>query len=628
VTAVIALRGVHFAAAVTLFGELLFALLLVRPDALAWRRLLRVAAWSLAILVVSGALWVGAQAQAMSGAPLAPDVLRAVLGETLFGRVSVLRFALAAALAAALLLPRRARPGGPALLGAAALLAGALLATLAWTGHAAAEAGADRAVHLSADVLHLLAAGAWVGALWPLAAALRAADAAPERAARRFSALGMVCVGALIATGVANAWYTVGSLPAMIGTGYGRLLSLKLALFAAMLALAAVNRWRLTPRLARDTAARARLRGNAAAEAALGLAVLGVVGALGATVPALHEQTGWPFPYTLDLDAARGAEALLGALLVVPLIALPLLIAGARGRRVLGGAGAALLAAALASGVWLLAAPAHPTTYLRSPVRYAADSIARGAGLYREHCAECHGPRAHGDGPAAASLPVRPLDLAAHGSQHREGDLYWWVERGIPGTPMPGYAGAIPESGVWDILNLVRAEADADAARALSDRVQPGVGVPAPDFVFQIGTRPQESLADLRGRETVLLVFYEMPGSLARLRALAGIGAHWRHVGVRVVAFPVRGRAAKPGAGGGAEMLADADPRVAAAYALFAPGGAAQPVEFLIDRRGDLRARWVPGATPGWSAMPALLEQVEVLEREPPRPLARRRHAH
>src|SRR5262245_64425799 len=121
----------------------------------------------------------------MSGLPPASALNLAtvgtVLSETLFGRVWVLRFVIAAALAATLLSRRRALDS------VGALLAGALLASLAWAGHAAGERGTDRLVHLSADAVHLLAAGAWLGALLPLAHVLAKAplDIA-ERATHRF----------------------------------------------------------------------------------------------------------------------------------------------------------------------------------------------------------------------------------------------------------------------------------------------------------------------------------------------------------------------------------------------------------------------------------------------------------
>ena len=73
------------------------------------------------------------------------------------------------------------------------------------------------------------------------------------------------------------------------------MLSIKLGLFGAMLVFAAINRWRLTPSVARHaasaserTAALRRLRANARIEQVLGIAILVVVGALGVTIPAVH----------------------------------------------------------------------------------------------------------------------------------------------------------------------------------------------------------------------------------------------------------------------------------------------------------------------------------------------------
>ena len=43
-----------------------------------------------------------------------------------------------------------------------------MLASLAWAGHGAATPGAAGDLHLAADVLHLLAAGLWLGTLPPL----------------------------------------------------------------------------------------------------------------------------------------------------------------------------------------------------------------------------------------------------------------------------------------------------------------------------------------------------------------------------------------------------------------------------------------------------------------------------
>jgi putative copper resistance protein D len=133
-----------------------------------------------------------------------------------------------------------------------------LVAGIAWTGHAGSTAGDWANLHLTADVLHLVAAAAWLGGLVPLALLLSQARrneahawaSLASQAARRFSILGIVSVGIIISTGIVNAWILVGSIEGLIATEYGRLLMLKLFLFIIMLVYAAINRFLLTPDLA------------------------------------------------------------------------------------------------------------------------------------------------------------------------------------------------------------------------------------------------------------------------------------------------------------------------------------------------------------------------------------------
>jgi len=106
-------------------------------------------------------------------------------------------------------------------------------------------------------------------------------------AVRRFSWLGIVCVGSLAASALVNTWYDVGTLDALTTTDYGRLVVAKLGLFAAMVGLACLNRFHLTPRLAAAGTARA-LQRNTIAEATLGFAAVAAVGFLGAMAPASH----------------------------------------------------------------------------------------------------------------------------------------------------------------------------------------------------------------------------------------------------------------------------------------------------------------------------------------------------
>ena len=92
------------------------------------------------------------------------DILSTVLTETQFGTVSECRFALAIVLTACLAYDR------PPLARSLALASGlGLVAGIAWTGHAGSTAGDWANLHLTADVLHLVAAAAWLGGLVPLA---------------------------------------------------------------------------------------------------------------------------------------------------------------------------------------------------------------------------------------------------------------------------------------------------------------------------------------------------------------------------------------------------------------------------------------------------------------------------
>ena len=262
-------------------------------------------------------------------------------------------------------------------------------------------------------------------------------------------------------------------------------------------------------------------------------------------------------------------------------------------------------------------------------------SIAGGASLYLRHCAICHGALGHGDGPVAASLSARPADLTKHLLHHREGDLLWWLEHGIPGTSMPGFGGQIGEDKLWDVIKFLRAQAEAEEGKTMDASVEPWRPIVAPDFTFQIGRGEQESLAQQRGRRVVLLVYYTLPDSLARLRGLGRSRSELERFAVRIVAVPMpeAERGFQGASALDAGMLAESDPRIAAAYAVFwrtASRVASVPkhVEFLVDLQGYLRARWIPGEEPGWDSIPELLHQAEVLKEEKPHPLTPDRHSH
>jgi copper resistance protein D len=182
-----------------------------------------------------------------------------------------------------------------------ALGSGAALASLAWTGHGAASEGSVGTAQLIADIGHLLGGGAWLGALAALTVILfRSPGVLTEdysslthRLLKGFSMAGTVIVTLVLGSGLVNSWILVGpqNVLTLHLTLYGQLLIAKLLLFGVMLALAAANRFRLTPAYNRalhndgTSGAIAKLRKSLALEFSIALIILGLVAWLGTLEP-------------------------------------------------------------------------------------------------------------------------------------------------------------------------------------------------------------------------------------------------------------------------------------------------------------------------------------------------------
>jgi putative copper resistance protein D len=288
-------RFLHYAALVLLFGGWAYAVF--GAEAPAARRYLDWLLVASAILVFIGSAAVLAVTVAGLGGSydtLADaDLWATIVAETDFGRIWSVRLILAILSVGAAIGWRYHRGKVVRLTGL--MLAGALLVTVAWTGHAAIEEGMPGALHRWADALYLIAAAVWLGALAPLLWLLARKEYSAEAARRLsgFHAVGLAAVLILIATGLVNSFFLVGYPLALLTTRYGQLLILKLALFAAMIWFAARNRSVYTPALTRALSdgtnsglATAKLRRSIGGELALGTALLGIVAALGAIEPA------------------------------------------------------------------------------------------------------------------------------------------------------------------------------------------------------------------------------------------------------------------------------------------------------------------------------------------------------
>src|SRR5262245_58987994 len=258
-------RTVHIGASILLSGIFTFGLVILAPVRRVGsgdfyeieQRLFRLAAWNIVAALLSALLWFWLEVARMSGLPLnsafAATAWRTVLFETQFGRVWQLRLGLilpAFALVATGLAKIKARRVLTPVLW---LVSVVLLVSLTWISHAAAAS--VRSFGLLGDMLHLCAAGGWIGGLVPLTiflARVRAPFSLGETVARvvhRFSTLSLCCVCVLVVSGISNSWLLIGSIYALFTTPYGWLLLLKLTLFAILIGFVVRNRFLVKTKL-------------------------------------------------------------------------------------------------------------------------------------------------------------------------------------------------------------------------------------------------------------------------------------------------------------------------------------------------------------------------------------------
>ena len=256
------------------------------------------------VALFSGILWFVFAVANMSGTldgVLDREMLSTVLGDTSFGKVWIARLILTIVIIV-VIWNRFDSKSGPRSNVIVPVLAAALLISLAGVGHSQVEEGIAGAVHVVSDAAHLLAAGAWLGGLVPLVLILstdhRDREVPPaadlDQVLMRFSGMGYVAVATLVGTGLVNSWYLVGTVTGLLTTQYGQLLLAKLALFAGMLSLAAINRFWLVPSMSKAADGggsiwTGRLRTHVLGEQTLGLLVLSIVSVLGTIRPAIGQ---------------------------------------------------------------------------------------------------------------------------------------------------------------------------------------------------------------------------------------------------------------------------------------------------------------------------------------------------
>ncbi|MBX3326809.1 MAG: CopD family protein [Nitrospira sp.] len=533
---------------------------------------------------------------------------------------------------------------------------GAVVAALPLTlgslaSHSAAE---EQAVFATVTyALHLIVASIWFGGLPGviLVASTTATSPANERSRvsevlNRFSALALYAMIAIAVSGLVVASRMIDTNYAgLVATTYGWLLIAKLTLLAIILLIASRARSVWVPSLLKSpemaTEAGQRLRKWVTVEFALAIVLVAVATVLANAVPAKHDVIdNWPYPFRFSIDA-NWVDPLVRTIVLTGLVFL--ITAGITiilGRKkqwatswriavptMLGILG-------LGATLYPLSVQSYPETYRKTPVPFDAISIANGVDLFRANCIPCHGPQAKGNGVLAKALPKQPVDLLTepHTAMHTAGDFFHWLTYGRFNGVMPAFGEKFSEEERWDLLNFLHANSRGYQSRIITPRILPEQPFLAtPNFSYTAHDGSSGTLKDFRGKRDLLLVLFSWPESRERFDRLRSASAEIVRNNTSILAVPMADLSPDDLAAAVRDtsfpIVTQGAREISSSYALFrrtlsipdlfGEGTRPKHMEFLFDRFGYLRARWIPqGDGAGWMDIALLTQQVTQLNQE------------
>ncbi|HBV20723.1 MAG TPA: CopD family protein [Nitrosomonas sp.] len=506
--------------------------------------------------------------------------------------------------------------------------------------------------------LHIILAGVWLGGLPALLllkyeyvkqVKSKKTSLQDIRILKRFSAMALPVMLFIVITGIVVGDHIFdGDYAALVATPYGWLLNVKILLLCIILIIASSVRSYWLPLFSNSQNSQetqksaAGMRKWVRVEFLLAILLVLVATILANnTTPAKHviiEE--WPFSFRFSIIATWGTENVaiqVWSGIAIVVLALCVLYFGRVanwGMKRLVAIPVALIISGMAVALPPLVIEAYPETYQKPPVPFDAISISYGAELYSEYCIDCHGHQGKGNGIKARTLSTVVPDMLTepHTVEHTPGDFYHWITFGMKNTDMPGYADKLSEEERWDLVNYVYALSRGYQTRILSPEIIPNrTNVQPPVFSYAAHDGTRGVLQDFRGKKSVLLVIFTWPQSADRIEQLKQNFEKLNALDIAVLAVPAKKLAPEelveitqgllfPVVTQGGEEIAQSyalSRRTLSHPDLLGRGSVPNHMEFLIDRNGYLRARWIPSTEePGWDDIELLVEQAELLNKE------------
>ncbi|MCB1985067.1 MAG: CopD family protein [Nitrosomonas sp.] len=506
--------------------------------------------------------------------------------------------------------------------------------------------------------LHIILAGVWLGGLPALLllkyeyvkqVKSKKSSLRDIQILKRFSAIALPVMLLIVLTGlVVGDRIFDGDYAAMVATPYGWLLNAKLLLLCVILIIAARIRSFWLPMFAnsensqetQSSAAGMRKWVRIEFILAMVLVLIATILANNAT-PAKHVIIKeWPFSFRFSIIATWGGENVAlqvwGGLAIVT-IALIVLYFGRTAHwnlKRLVTIPAVLFIFGLAVALPPLTIEAYPETYRKPPNLFDAISVSYGAELYSQHCVDCHGYQGRGNGIKSRTMSTVLPDMLTepHTVEHTPGDFYHWISFGMKDTDMPGYADKLDEEERWDLVNYVYALSRGYQTRILSPEIIPNrKNVHPPVFSYAAHDGSSGVLQDFRDKQSVLLVIFSWPQSEARISQLKQSFEKLKKHNIAILAVPTNELTSEeqseitvnlpfPVVTQGAHEIVESYAlyrRTMSRPDLLGRGSTPDHMEFLIDRDGYLRARWIPLDDEfGWNNVELLEKQIDLLNKE------------
>ncbi|MBV8491652.1 MAG: cytochrome c, partial [Candidatus Eremiobacteraeota bacterium] len=343
--------------------------------------------------------------------------------------------------------------------------------------------------------------------------------------------------------------------------------------------------------------------------------------------PGAHTEPRWPLPFRFDLSEVAPATQTtfyVAAIAFGICLIAAIVVAQRKRDRVLAAIIAVLVVCGIVGGV--AARPgivhAYPTSFYASTQPYSAPSVARGAPLYTQNCIVCHGVSGRGNGPLAGKLPIRPADLTEpHLFAHKVGELFWWISYGSDSGVMPGFADKLTPDQRWDVINFLLARAAGDLSEETGSQVSTATALPLPDFAFEQGGS-QSTLSQTLKSGPALVAIFAKPVPRARLDELAALQPQLAAAGLRVLAVSVT-----PLSDTRAPIVG-VSRDVRETLSLFRSDTDGGVTELMLDRGGNVRARWTASGTGGLANADTLVSDAVRVARIPVAAANHAGHAH